>query len=262
VTNAPHRPDPSRGVFETLLVTAGQPVELKAHLDRLDGSLRALFDMKLPASARELVIERSAALGLGRLRLTVVPTDGRARYDVVAREIDAEILFPGWDDSADLRGHHLPGGLGAHKWADRSALPGSEDGTVPLLLDAGDEVLEAGWANVFASFDGALFTPRADGRILPGVARAGAIAVARAAGIEVRERRLNRDELLAADEVFLTGSVRGVAPARSLDGTALPETGELSRLVGDALRRRWTLDPAVAGAQALAAAPPPGPPAR
>jgi para-aminobenzoate synthetase/4-amino-4-deoxychorismate lyase len=255
------RPDPSQGIFETLLIAAGEPVELEAHLARLEGSLATLFDAGLPARARELVVERSAGIELGRLRLTVVPRGGGLHHEVVAGEIDPAVFFPG-SGGAALRGLTLDGGLGAHKWADRTLLEPAEDGAVPLLLDRGDEVLEAGSANVFAVRDGALCTPRADGRILPGIARLGAIEVARAAGATVHERRLGREELLAADEVFLTNAVRGVVPARSLDGGALPEAGEISRLVGDALRRRWTPAPVPAGAPGPATAPPPGPPVR
>ena len=133
---------------------------------------------------------------------------------------------------------------------------------MPLLFDDGEELLEAGRANVFAVFGETLATPLADGRILPGIARAGAIASAREQGIEVSERRLLRGDLFAADEVFLTGSVRGVEPARSLDGEPLATGTELSRRVGAGLRRRWGLAPAAAAAPAPATALPPGPPGR
>jgi para-aminobenzoate synthetase/4-amino-4-deoxychorismate lyase len=268
------RPDPSRGVFETLLVANGAPVEPEAHLARLAASLAALFGAELPAPARELIAERSAGIELGRVRLTAAPQGDGLRLDVVAAAIDPAVFFPERRGGVLLRGLTLDGGLGAHKWADRrlletssaagepAGLQATADGAAPLLLDRGEEVLEAGWANVFAVRDGALCTPRTDGRILPGIARAAAIEAARAAGLTVDERHLGRAELLAAEEVFLTNSVRGVVPARSLDGAALPGAGEVSRLVGDALRRRWTSAPAAAGAPGPAAAPPPGPPVR
>jgi para-aminobenzoate synthetase / 4-amino-4-deoxychorismate lyase len=255
------RPDPAGGVFETLLVIAGWPVELEAHMARLRASLKALFGAELPAAAPGLIERRATGINLGRLRLTVAPAESGLAFDAVASEIEPTLFFPDWAAGAELWGLSLADGLGCHKWADRSLLQEAEDGALPLLLDRGDEVLEAAWANVFAVRDGALITPEADGRILPGIARGGAIEVAQAAGIEVRKRHLRREELLTADEVFLTSSVRGVTPARSLDGEPLPRPGGFSRLVGDALRRRWTSLPAAA-APGRAVAPPPGPLAR
>ncbi|BBI48564.1 hypothetical protein HORIV_09850 [Vreelandella olivaria] len=37
-------------------------------------------------------------------------------------------------------------------------------------------------------------------------------------GIEVRERRITRDELYTADEAFLTGTAAEILPLRELDG--------------------------------------------
>ncbi len=256
---ANRHPDPARGIFETLLVVDGGPVELDAHLERLASSLGALYGAGLPGEACRLVVDRAAGLGLGRLRLSIAPADDCLSYDVETATVDPALLFPTPDRGADLRGLLLAGGLGAHKWADRSPLPPAAEGAGPLLLDEGEEVLEAGWANVFAARDGVLVTPPADGRILPGVARAGVIEVARAGGVEVQERRLGRAELLAADEVLLTGSVRGVQAARSLDGVPLGLAADLSRLVGDGLWRRWRAWPEPAAARAPAGAPPPGP---
>jgi len=132
--------------------------------------------------------------------------------------------------------HVVPGGLGEHKWVDRSLLDEAQAGlpgdVLPLVVDSDGAVLEASRANVFVVHDGALHTPPLDGRILPGITRARLIERAAAAAIPVHERALSRDDLLAADEVFLTGSVRGIELATSLDGIALGD----ERRVSDALR--------------------------
>jgi len=255
-------PDATRGLFETLLVIEGEPVELGAHLDRLATSLEALFGAALPPGIAEEATAHARPFALGRLRIAVDRIDPGPRLTLAAEDVDPRDFFPAWERGAELRSLPRPGGLGCHKWADRRALDGVEAGTVPLLLERDGEILEAGRANLFAGIDGVLFTPVADGRILPGIARAGAIAAAAEAGIGVVEQRLSRDQLLAADEVFLTGSVRGVEPARALDGAELPAATELSRRVGARLRRRWLNAAAAAGARALATVPPPGPPAR
>jgi para-aminobenzoate synthetase/4-amino-4-deoxychorismate lyase len=136
---------------------------------------------------------------------------------------------------------------------------------VPLLVDRGDEILEAGRANLFAAFGDVLKTPPVDGRILPGITRAATIEVAPSAGLEVREEPLSRAELLGADEVFLTGSVRGIEPARALDGASLPTGNELGSRLGEKLLRRWRTAgnlPSRAPLRRRAAGPRSGPPAR
>jgi para-aminobenzoate synthetase / 4-amino-4-deoxychorismate lyase len=228
-----------------MLVLDGEPVELDAHLSRLATSLAELYGLPLPRDAAELATDRAAGVAQGRLRLTVAP--GRTTV------AEAESSRPPHRRGVALRSHPLPGGLGAHKWADRSALP-AENGEVALLLDTGGEVLEAAWANVFVAHENVLSTPPLDGRILPGVTRAAAIEIASGEGIEVRERPLQRDDLLAAEEVFLTSSVRGVEPARTLDGISLGAAARIAERLASALERRRSGEPAAPwGGRSLAA---------
>jgi para-aminobenzoate synthetase/4-amino-4-deoxychorismate lyase len=229
-------PDPAHGLFETLLVLDGEPVALDAHLDRLAASLDTLFGVELPAGLAEEAAEHARGLRLGRMRIAVRRSGHGA--ELATQEVDPADFFPDRGRGAELRSLAWPGGLGPHKWADRRLLGEGPEEAVSLLFD-GDEALEAGRGNVFAVFAGVLKTPVADGRILPGTTRAATIAIARAEGIEVRQERLGRDELFAADEVFLTGSVRGVEPARSLDGVPLPGDDRVGRRIGEALLLKW-----------------------
>jgi para-aminobenzoate synthetase / 4-amino-4-deoxychorismate lyase len=241
--HSPH-PDPARGVFETLLVADGHPVELDTHMARLGASLEALFGEGPPGGMAELVGERARGIHLGRVRLTVAPDGaGRLAAEVVAIEVDPLLVFPSWELAVDLRSLVVEDGLGVHKWADRVLLEnaGAEApaGSVPLVLDGDGAVLEASRASVFAVCEGRLFTPPADGRILPGIARKRTIEVAGEEEIDVHEAELALDDLLQADEVFLTGSVRGVEPVRSVDGTGVRRGDGVSERIAAGLRRRW-----------------------
>jgi para-aminobenzoate synthetase/4-amino-4-deoxychorismate lyase len=139
------RPDPARGVFETVLVRDGVPVNLGAHLRRLRArpeipALRGDGALRLTATAAELAPLTTRALPI--------------------------VLAP----------YVLPGGLGDRKWRDRSLLDAlSEDGTTPLLLDADGTVLETAWAALLIRRGGELFAPEDDGRILPSTSRPPAI---------------------------------------------------------------------------------------
>jgi para-aminobenzoate synthetase/4-amino-4-deoxychorismate lyase len=241
------QPDPDRGVFETLLVLDGEPVELGAHLDRLSASLATLYAADLPAGAERLVRDAAVGLDHGRLRLTATPRADGAALSASARETDRRLTFPAPEAGAELRSHALPGGLGPHKWVDRRALPPQPPGTTPLLVEEDGEVLEAAWANIFAVRGGTLVTPPPDGRLLPGVTRARAIELAREIGLEVRERAIGLEQLRDADEVLLTNAVRGVEPVRALDGAPLSRDGAIGAALAEALRARWRTGAPVLG---------------
>jgi para-aminobenzoate synthetase/4-amino-4-deoxychorismate lyase len=245
---SPATPDPARGLFETLLVADGKPVRLAAHLDRLTGSTEEIFGQGLPAGLEEAIADAARPLALGRIRVDLLPQTGEGvlrpaslRFEIIAEPIDPATFFPTKENGADLRTIHQPEWVGAHKWTDRDWLESVEaelGETVPLILDR-DEVLESGRANVFLVKDGALATPPADGRILPGTARAATLALAADLGVPATERRLRLADLQAADDLFLTSSLRGIRPVRSLDGVSLKETDPLVERLAGALKRRW-----------------------
>jgi para-aminobenzoate synthetase/4-amino-4-deoxychorismate lyase len=200
------RPDPAAGVFETMLVGAGGEIaELEHHLARLAASVEALYGHGLPAALRTRVRD-AAAGGAGWVRVEVRP-DGALAVAPGARSALGDVTLRPWT---------VPGGLGPHKWADRRliyALTAASGGAVPLLVDADGRVLEAAWANVFArGADGVLRTPPADGRILPGIRRAGLLA----SGAAV-EAELDLGDLAAAKEILLTSALREVHAVLAAD---------------------------------------------
>jgi len=90
-----------------------------------------------------------------------------------------------------------------------------------VMLNAQGFVTEASTANVFALVDGAWCTPPLHAGILAGVTRRLLIDFLRDSGDDVVERDLTVDDLRAADEIFLSSSLRDVAPVTHLDGRAL-----------------------------------------
>jgi para-aminobenzoate synthetase/4-amino-4-deoxychorismate lyase len=215
------RPDPTLGVFETILVHGGTPVDLRAHLARLERSVVTLYGTALPDDVEMRVLAASATAPLQRLRVTAIPTAGPTPTDAahtgsLAIEVDAEPL--GGEPAPDpvaLAPAVLPGGLGAHKWCDRRLLDelAARLDAVPLILDLDGDVLEAGYANLFIVEGTHLVIPPLDGRQLPGTVRARVLALHPA-----REERVTLDRVAAADEILLASSIRGIHPARLLDG--------------------------------------------
>lgn len=231
-----------------MLVVDGRPVELAAHLARLGASLAVLFPDRSPPDLEGAIQARARSIDRGSLRVRAAPA-GHAGIEATIRvaEIDPELVFPIAPPSVAVHSLVLAGGLGAHKWADRDMLDRAQEDlgadTLPLIVEWDGTVLEASRGNVFAARDGVLTTPPTDGRILPGIARTRVMEVAAAAGLEVRETTLMREDLLGADEVFLTSSVRGVELVHELDGTELQPRGEVGLRIAAELRQSWTQGP-------------------
>lgn len=85
-----------------------------------------------------------------------------------------------------------------------------------ILLDAQGYVAEGSGENIFIVKNGQLFTPALD-VALDGITRRTVIQIAKQLGVEVVEKRLTRDELYVADEVFFTGTAAEVTPIREID---------------------------------------------
>ena len=214
------RPRPAMGVFTSVRVTAGRGHDLDGHIARLDESTWQLFGKHLPPSLRTDLADCLAGRPSGRLRVTARPVGGPL-------QITVEVIPAGpAPETVALHPVTIPGGLGAHKWLDRRLLARMTDvaGLGPdehlLIQDRNGEVLETDRANVFAVIDGILHTPPADGRLLPGISRAAVLRLAGCDGIDTKEEPLSNQRLLAASEVFVTNSVQGVVPVRSLAGLA------------------------------------------
>jgi para-aminobenzoate synthetase/4-amino-4-deoxychorismate lyase len=193
------RPDPAAGLYETIRIAGGVPRRWPAHLERLAASARALYGRELPDGLGPLVLAWATGRPDGRLRIDLVP-GAEPQITVTPLPVPAPPI---------LRPVLLPGGLGAHKWRDRGRLEAweAEDpGTLPLLLDADGYVLETSRTGVIArGRDRVLYTPPADGRILPSLT---------VAGTPARAHRLTLEDLRAASQIFVASALRGLQPAR------------------------------------------------
>ncbi|MGH9768751.1 MAG: branched-chain amino acid transaminase [Blastocatellia bacterium] len=90
-----------------------------------------------------------------------------------------------------------------------------------ILLDMHGNLAEGAVENIFLVKDGRVLTNDQNSSILLGITRASAIQIARDLGYEVEIRSLKLDELLNADEAFLTGTAIEITPIREVDGRAI-----------------------------------------
>lgn len=112
-----------------------------------------------------------------------------------------------------------------------------------LLLDVEGFVAEGSGENFFVVKDGVIYTPDLTSA-LDGITRRTLLAMAKDLGIEVREKRITRDEVYIADEAFFTGTAAEVTPIRELDrrpigeGKRGPVTTKLQTLFFDIVNGR------------------------
>jgi branched-subunit amino acid aminotransferase/4-amino-4-deoxychorismate lyase len=219
-----------RAVFETLRVYGGTPFKLDTHLERLAASAGRL---RLPEPPHDAFAAAAAAAvragGRPDATLRLLWTAGREDGGAPLGLALVSTLPPGLDE---LRARGLR--LAVVRWA-AGALAGAkstsyaeniaaqheaaEEGADDALLVASDEtILEAPTSNVWFREGTRLLTPSLALPVLAGVTRATLCDLAPRAGYEVEEGAYPVERLLRADEVFLTSSVREVAPVVAVDG--------------------------------------------
>jgi D-alanine transaminase len=87
-----------------------------------------------------------------------------------------------------------------------------------LLFNINNELTEASSSNVFIVKDGVVITPPLDHQLLPGITRYILLDILRRDGaIDVEERTVTKDEVLGADEVWVTSSSKEVMPVIEID---------------------------------------------
>jgi len=94
-----------------------------------------------------------------------------------------------------------------------------------LLLDVDGYVAEGSGENIFYVSEGRIYTPDLRSA-LDGITRKTIMEFCDDLGIEVIEKRVTRDDLYIADEVFFTGTAAEVTPIGEVDG----------RKIGDGMR--------------------------
>jgi len=267
------------GVYETLRTYNGQPFLFERHMRRLRKSAGMLAlsvpmtDTEIDARFRETM--RAAGLGdapdrEAYIRILLTRGIGELTYDPAATPTPSVVVIvkPNVHPPQDvfergvkvslvgvIRNH--PGTVNPliksnsllnNALAMQEALRhGSFEG---VMRNYKGELAECTQSNLFIVKDGAALTPPLDAGLLPGITREFLFEIGATAGIPVREAVLKDEDLLGADEAFLTSTTREVVPIVKVDdrtvgsGKPGPITQallEAYRLGADALTARPTV---------------------
>ncbi|WP_337173807.1 aminotransferase class IV [Paludisphaera sp.] len=238
------------GLFETLRLWDGRPTLLPRHLDRLTRSARALglpIDGVALPTADDVAALLAADGREGDAMLRITLTGGASASGGATLWMRSAPLPPMRYEGGARLGTTGPARLDplvAHKtlnyWpyrllGEKARAEGCDEA---ILIDPKGCVMEGTRTNVFFVVRGALVTPPADGRILPGVMRSLVIERARGLGIAVEESPLGLlDRRLQPGEIFLTNAVRGVVPVGRWGGAEFPAPGATTGRIWDDVRR-------------------------
>jgi branched-chain amino acid aminotransferase len=249
------------GVFEGLRTYRGVPFAVTRHLARMHHSA-ANCDVRLPPESRlrRAVSDVIDANGFSETRVQLTATSGPGGPGIESWgdpaptlvAIASELQLPTGDrtvtavtlpwvrhESSALTGlkptsylDHVVG----KKWAMRH---GADEG---IWTNSSGLVTEATGSNLFIVRDGTVRTPPLDAGLLAGVTRDLLMLRCAAIGIPLVETMLTRDDVLGADEVFLTASSREAVAVRTVDGEQVGTgaTPVLDRLLADF--RAWVLE--------------------
>jgi len=237
------------GLFETIACVGGRARFLPLHLRRLaagcarlglaapdEAILRAEVQQLAAQAARAIIkvlLTRGAAASRGyALSGAEAPTRICLRYawppedPEPAREgVRVRIAALRLGENPALAGlkhcNRLEQVLARREWTD--------SGIAEALMFSSSGALICGtMSNVFLVRDGKLYTPRVDRCGVAGIMRQVVLAAAADLGLAAEERVLDRGDLEAAGELFLTNALIGIRPVRELEGRAL-SPGALTR---------------------------------
>ena len=259
------------GLFETMAAFHGQAFRLDAHVQRLVESARALgLARALDAAALGAAVKQTLAhseLEQARVRLTVTagsvsllrsaPADQAPTPTVLVTATDPVAYDPAYFEHGIMAliapqganpfdataGHKTLAYWGRLRTLRQAAVAGAGEA---LWLNVSNHLAGGAVSNVFLVKDEQLLTPVARGEevegalpapVLPGITRAAILELAQTLDLVAERRMLDVDDLLDADEVFLTNSSWQVLPVTRVERNVIGDgqVGAITRRLREGL---------------------------
>jgi branched-chain amino acid aminotransferase len=258
------------GIYETMRTYNRRPFLYDRHMRRLRNSA-AMMSLDIPFGDEELagqIRDTTAATSLGGaeayIRVLVTRGVGELTYDIKATPTPSVVIIvkplpepPGeWYEEGvrvalvDVVRNHpasvnpmiksnnlLNQALAGQEAIRRGAFEG-------VMRNYRGELTECTTANLFVVRDGVALTPPLASGLLPGITREFLFEVGRDEGVQVREQVLRDDDLLSADEAFLTSTTREAVPIVDVDGRKIGsgKPGPVTRTLLKGFRDRARAD--------------------
>lgn len=222
------------GFFESLRVVNGKALFMETHFARITDTIRALrmqpaenFSLELLLSQVQGLLQRNRIDKGGRVRITFYRKSTGfylPKQDDLGYYIEAEALLDNefvlnttgkmvdiyMDFKKDINKLSVYKTLNCQLYV-MAAIHARDKGLDESLIQNNKlSIIESTSSNVFIVSNGVLYTPTLEDGCVAGTMRMTIINLAIENKIKVYECTLNPQNLLAADEMFLTNAVRGI----------------------------------------------------
>jgi len=251
------------GVFETIAYTKSEPVFWQQHLQRLSQGceLLGITCPKEDILVKDIDLLTESLNGHEDCVIKIVVTRGDSErgYRVPDNPVSRIVLtlssypsYPAsyWENGVDITTckttlssqerlagikhlNRLEQVLARQEWDNEY-----QEG---LMLNISGHVVEAVMSNVFVIENSQIITPRIDCEGVKGVMRDVVLKLCESNGIMTMEDNLTLERVLFADEVFLTNSLIGVWPVKSINKTIMP-VGSVTRKIRQDLINKYEVD--------------------
>ncbi|WP_299180260.1 aminotransferase class IV [uncultured Neptuniibacter sp.] len=224
-------------VYEVIPYYRGVGFRLEEHIERLGHSLRAVR-IKNECNWHAIMDQLVEQNGGGNLSVYLQVTRGSAGKRSHAYDNSLEptvfaccspikdIWQAGADEITPLRAI-VTEDLRWHRCDIKSTclLPNilvlqqaKDEGVEEALFSRDDKLTEGSACNLFLVKRGVLFTPKRSSEILGGITRELILELADEHAIQYQEIDIDYERMLAADEVWVSSSTRGIIPVVEVDG--------------------------------------------
>lgn len=229
------------GLFETMRVCKGKVFKLDDHIERLFKSLPLIFiDLPMTPGEVKAVVQETQNRNKNKnaiIRLTVTRGNNSSGFQIDS-ETSPTLVIHSRPHQPLPKSIYRKGVQITLFTMKASGLPGVRRGLKTcnflsnilvreisirresmegVIVDPDLGVTEGATSNLFIVKDGVLKTPAVNDYVLAGITRRVVIEIARAHKIPVEEGKLVPEDVLTADEVFITNSGIDVVPVTRVD---------------------------------------------
>ncbi len=251
------------GLYEVIRIVNGRLFRLEAHLKRMDRGVSVL-DIplsteqrnELPGIMEKLIDQNKLQTGEGTIYLQISRGAALPRtHAYPSAETPPTVLLMASPFVPDLEilekgGHAIT--VPDIRWSRcdlktvnllpnvMAAQEEKKRGACGVLMVRDGFITEGYKNNVFAVFDGTLWTYPDSPYILSGITRDVVFEIAEEEEIPVKLCPVSETDILKADEVMLTGTITDIQPIVSIDGQpiGMGRPGPVAKLLQKGLRRR------------------------